>query len=115
LVNETFLHADDPDPRFGASPYIAPTALTVLEEEQPFSFAVRSHTTRMRFPALQSLEATAVTIEQWRLVGFIVEEANLNKHSNNKYTIIIIFLNILYRCPKFAEQLTSTLLSKNIR
>jgi hypothetical protein len=38
---------------------------------------------------------------QWRLVGFIVEEANLNKHSNNnKYTIIIIFLNILYRVPQ---------------
>jgi hypothetical protein len=89
-------------PRFGASPYIAPTALTVLEEEQPFSFAVRSHTIRNpnALPALQNLEATAVTIEQWRLVGFIVEEANLNKHSNNKYTIIIIFLNILYRVPQ---------------
>jgi hypothetical protein len=37
---------------------------------------------------------------QWRLVGFIVEEANLNRHSNNKYTIIIIFLNILYRVPQ---------------
>jgi hypothetical protein len=39
---------------------------------------------------------------QWRLVGFIVEEANLNKHSNNKYTIIIFFLNILYRVPQNA-------------
>jgi hypothetical protein len=42
--------------------------------------------------------------QQWRLVGFIVEEANLNKHSNNKYTIIIIFLNILYRGPQNAYQ-----------
>jgi hypothetical protein len=39
-------------------------------------------------------------LHQWRLVGFIVEEANLNKHSNNKYTIIIYFLNILYRVPQ---------------
>jgi hypothetical protein len=43
---------------------------------------------------------------QWRLVGFIVEEANLNKHSNNNniYTIIIIFLNTLYRVPQNAYQ-----------
>jgi hypothetical protein len=41
---------------------------------------------------------------QWRLVGFIVEEAKLNKHSNNKYTIIIIFLNTLYRVPQNAYQ-----------
>jgi hypothetical protein len=42
--------------------------------------------------------------DQWRLVGFIVEEANLNKHSNNKYTIIIIFLNKLYRVSQNAYQ-----------
>jgi hypothetical protein len=41
---------------------------------------------------------------QWRLVGFIVEEANLNKHSNNKYTIIIIFFKYTVPgAPKFAE------------
>jgi hypothetical protein len=46
-------------------------------------------------------------LDQWRLLGFIVEEANLNKHSNNKYTIIIIFvedMNLLSRAINFGRQ-----------
>jgi hypothetical protein len=49
--------------------------------------------------------------EQWRLVGFVVEEAGLSKHGNNN-TIIYFFLNIL-GAPKFAEQRSGTLLSNH--
>jgi hypothetical protein len=100
LVNETFLHADDPDPKIrGFTLYRTDRTNGAGGGTTIFVRRTLPHYPNA-LPALQNLEATAVTIEQWRLVGFIVEEANLNKHSNNKYTIIIIFLNILYRCPK---------------
>jgi hypothetical protein len=80
--------------------------VSLVGESPTLSNVEKMHylTSSLRGNAARLIGNLPVCGDQWRLVGFIVEEANLNKHSNNKYTIIIIFLNILYRVPQNAYQ-----------